>query len=124
MTASADLSAPDPAAASPRPLSDVLDDLRQSLPRRDAVTVGTLVDALYERGVGALMVLFALLVMIPIPGLNTLFAAPLVLLTARQALGNHTVWLPQKMVAKHLEAERMAAQIKAFLPWLRALEKI
>ncbi|MGI0134496.1 MAG: exopolysaccharide biosynthesis protein [Candidatus Micrarchaeaceae archaeon] len=47
------------------PLSKVLGNLQNGLP--PDLTTGTLVEALRERGVGALMVLFALLVMIPIP---------------------------------------------------------
>jgi hypothetical protein len=112
----------DSVAASP--LSKVLDDLRHNLPPARTLTMGSLVEALRERGIGALMVLFALLVMIPIPGLNTIFAAPLVLLTARQALGRNTIWLPNRILERSLDPAETAGAITKVLPWLRVLEKI
>lgn len=119
MPSTARLATPDMPAS---PLSKVLGDLQNDLPAD--LTTGTLVEALRERGIGALMVLFALLVMIPIPGLNTLFAVPLVLLTARQAMGRDTVWLPARIMERKLDPAKTAGAIAKVLPCLRLLEKI
>ena len=119
MPSTARLVTPDMPAS---PLSKVLGDLQHDLPAD--LTTGTLVEALRERGVGALMVLFALLVMIPIPGLNTLFAAPLVLLTPRQALGHNTIWLPRRIMERKLDPAKTSGAIAKVLPCLRLLEKI
>lgn len=83
-----------------------------------------LVKALHERGIGALMVLFALLVMIPIPGLNTLSGIPLILLSVQQALGRHTVWLPPHIMDKSLNRKDTLDAIAKILPVLRKLEMI
>ena len=127
MIAPANLSAHEISSAPLRPLSQVLDELRRDLPPADAMNTGTLVEALHERGIGALMVLFALPLALPsgiMPGLNTLFALPLAVLSAQQALGRHTAWLPKKMMAKKLDPERTAAMITTILPWLLKLEKL
>jgi len=123
MTVSTPLPAEENSSAA-SPLSKVLGDLQHDLPAAGTLTTGTLVEALRERGVGALMVLFALLVMIPIPGLNTLFAAPLVLLTARQALGHNSIWLPARIMDRKLDPAKTAGALGRILPALRLLEKI
>lgn len=106
-----------------RPLSEILDQLRYNL-SSDILTTGMLVKALHERGIGALMVLFALLIMIPIPGLNTLSGIPLVLLSAQQALGRHTVWLPRQIMDKSLNRKDTLDAIAKILPLLRKLELV
>lgn len=106
-----------------RPLSEILDQLRHNL-SSDILTTGMLVKALHERGIGALMVLFALLVMIPIPGINTLSGIPLILLSAQQARGRHTVWLPPRVMDKAIDRKDTIESIAKILPLLRKLEKI
>jgi hypothetical protein len=126
MTASPPLPAQKNFAAA-NPLSKVLDDLRHDMPAEGMLTTGTLVEILRERGIGALMVLFALPLALPsgiVPGLNTLFALPLAFLTAQQAAGRQSAWLPRKMMEKELDPERMAGLIAAILPWLLKLEKL
>lgn len=80
-----------------RTLSGLLNDLRDSL-TGDRSSIDTLLEGLHERGFGVVILIFSLPLCIPVPkppGLSTLFGIPLLILTAQQALGRHTLWMPQ-----------------------------
>ncbi len=90
------------------------------------VSINDLLEAVHERGFGLLILILAVPMALPIPvppGINVLLASPLILLTAQQAIGRHTIWLPQFMLKKTIKRERMSAIIKAILPWSKKLEK-
>lgn len=107
----------------PRPISEVLIDLQKTLPEHKVCTFD-LLEALHERGFGFLLFIFALPAAIPLPGLgvNLIIAAPLVFLTAQQALGRHTIWLPEKMKYKAISRDRFESMIEAAVPLIRKIE--
>lgn len=107
----------------PRPISEVLIDLQKTLPEHKVCTFD-LLEALHERGFGFLLFIFALPAAIPLPGLgvNLIIAAPLVFLTAQQALGRHTIWLPEKMKYKTISRDRFESMIEAAVPLIRKIE--
>jgi hypothetical protein len=110
-------------------LSHLLDGLRLKLLQSpaDKITTGMIADGLEQRGIAALMVFFATALALPsgiVPGLNTLFALPLVPLMGQQALGHDRAWLPQNIRQKQLDRDRTAALILKLLPALDKLEKL
>ena len=106
-----------------RPISQVLFDLRESVPK-DKVCTFDLLQALHERGFGFLLFIFALPAAIPLPGLgvNLIIAAPLVFLTAQQALGRHTIWIPEKIKYKSINRATFEGMLDAAMPYLAKIE--
>ncbi len=90
------------------------------------VSIDHLLEALHERGFGILILLLSVPMALPIPvppGINVLLASPLILLTAQQALGRHTVWLPEGMRKKTIARQKMSTVIQAILPWSERIER-
>jgi len=110
-----------------RPISDVLQDLSAQLSIAERTSVAMLLEALHERGFGFILLIFALPMALPIPvppGVNVVLAAPLILLTAQQALGRHTIWLPERIKKKSVATEKLQSVIRGAIPWMRRLEVI
>lgn len=107
----------------PRPISEVLSDLAKTLPREKVCTFDVL-EALHERGFGFLLFLFALPAALPLPGLgiNVIIALPLVFLTAQQALGRSSIWIPEAMKYKSISRARFESMLEAALPFIHKLE--
>lgn len=106
-----------------RTLSELLHDLQSHI-QGDDVTVKALLEAFHERGFGFFLFLIALPAALPIPalGLSTLIAFPLLILTAQQAIGRHTVWVPQKWRQKKMSRDKIEGFIETAEPWVKRLE--
>ena len=107
----------------PRPISQVLTDLQNTLPKEKICTFD-LLEALHERGFGFLLFIFALPAAIPLPGLgvNLIVAAPLLFFTAQQAMGRHTIWIPEKIKYKSVSRDGFEKMVNAALPFITKLE--
>lgn len=111
----------------PRALSALLEELQSKIAETEKVTVGTIVEALHERGIGVLVLFFAVPMALPIPvppGINILLATPLVLLTFQQAIGGHTIWLPERITKRSIARDKLISLIESLEPWIQRLEKI
>ncbi len=89
------------------------------------VSIANLLDAVHERGFGMILLILSVPMALPIPvppGINILLASPLILLTAQQAMGRRTIWLPKWMLKKTIKRSKMSAIIKALLPWSEKIE--
>ena len=109
-----------------RPISEVLKDLNNAL-TGETVKIGQILEQLHERGFGFIMLIFALPMALPIPvppGINILLATPLLLLTAQQALGRHTIWMPRRIVEKAIKRDRLEKLITGCIPWMQKLETL
>ncbi|MDH5722098.1 MAG: exopolysaccharide biosynthesis protein [Alphaproteobacteria bacterium] len=107
-------------------ISDIFRKLDETL-SAERVSVDHLLEALHERGFGFLLLLFAAPMALPIPVppvINVMLASPMILLTAQQAIGRHTIWLPQWMRKKDIPREKMSKMINGLLPWFDRLESI
>lgn len=107
-----------------RPISEVLQDLNGSLTDQ-RTNIAQIIEALHERGFGFILLFFALPMALPLPvppGINVLLASPLLLLTAQQAIGRHTIWLPQKIMNKSMDTKKLSRMIEGVLPWMRRME--
>lgn len=109
--------------STPRPLSDLLASTKAAF-TANRISIDAILEAFHERGFGLLLFLFALpgAVPIPMPGLNTLFAIPLIILTFQQMLGFHTVWMPRRLKSATISHDHFHAIIDWALPYTERME--
>ena len=95
----------------------------QTSPR---VSLGTLRDALGDRGFGVLLFIFALpnLVPVNIPLLSAVLGLPLVLLAAQLSYGRHKPWFPDWLEAWSFPRLGLAAVVGKALPYLERTERL
>lgn len=110
-------------APAPRNLSTLLQDFRDELPP-NRVRVDEVLEAFHERGFGIILFIFSLpaAAPIPAPGINTLIAIPLLVLTVQMAIGRHTVWFPAFIRKQSLSRDLCGRMIDACLPWIVRIE--
>ncbi|MCK5385172.1 MAG: exopolysaccharide biosynthesis protein [Alphaproteobacteria bacterium] len=106
-------------------ISDILRDIDEEFTSEN-VSVSALLDAFHERGFGFFLFLFALPAALPLPavGYGTVLGLPLVLLSAQQAMGRKTIWLPGSWKARSIRREKLKSIIDRALPWTKRLEYI
>lgn len=108
----------------PRPISELFEQDFLSL-KREEISLAYILEAVHERGFGFILFIIALPMALPIPvppGVNILLASPLIILTAQQAIGRHTIWLPQKILNKSISRKKFESMIKACIPWIKRME--
>lgn len=69
---------------------------------RDGATIGDLMDAMGNRSLGALLVCFAAPSVLPIPGISTVMAVPLIYVSLQLVCGRTTCRLPRSVVRRKL----------------------
>lgn len=107
-----------------RTISGVLIDLQRSLDGKNP-TIHDLLIGLSERGIGFVLLIFALPMALPIPvppGINIVLASPLVFLTAQQLLGRETLWLPKKIQEKVISHDTIISLNAKAIPLLKKAE--
>lgn len=109
--------------STPRPLSALLEDLKNVL-TGEKVQIERILEGFHERGFGIMLFLFSLpaAVPIPMPGLNSFIAIPLILLTWQQMMGRHTVWMPDRVRFAEIDRDLMDKTIDFSIPWVKRLE--
>ncbi|MAY86909.1 MAG: exopolysaccharide biosynthesis protein exod [Pseudooceanicola sp.] len=98
-------------------LSDVLDALEASLDG-DTVTVEHVVDKLGRASFASVMLIFSLISTSPasaIPGVTAVVAMLVLLLIVQMMVGRETVWLPDFVASKRLDARKVENGVN----WLR-----
>jgi hypothetical protein len=110
-------------ASSRAPLSQVL--LRIAADEtRQRISVADLLVDLHDRAIGALIFVFALPNIIPMPpGASAILGAPLLFLTAQLALGR-APWLPQVIVARSMDRAHFTIVVQRVAPWLARAERL
>ena len=106
-----------------RSLSELITDLQAHIDG-DKTSIATILNAFHERGFGFFLFLIALPAALPIPaiGINTIIALPLMMLTAQQAIGRKTLWLPEKWKSKEVSSAKIEGFIESSKPWLKRIE--
>lgn len=106
-----------------RTLSELLEDLKSHI-NGESISLKALLAAFHERGFGFFLFLFSLPGALPVPafGINAIIALPLLLLTAQQAVGRHTIWLPEKWQSKTVAKTTVEGFIVSATPWIKRLE--
>lgn len=111
------------AHAHPRPLSELLIEIATDT-GGDRVSVADLLLALQDRALAALLLIFALPNVIPVPpGTSALLGAPLLLLAAQLAFGMRP-WLPAFISRRSMPRHHFAALITRAAPWLARAERL
>lgn len=109
-------------AAAP-PLSALLQGLAQR-PGRERIAVRDLIDALGERALGALLFLFAVPNVLPVPpGTSAVLGLPLVFLAAQLMLGQRP-WLPALLAGRSMSQADFAATVQRIMPWVQRGERL
>ena len=90
-----------------------------------AVSVGAIVDHFGARAIGALLFVFALPNLLPLPpGGTTVLGLPLLLFAPQLAAGARAAWLPRRLAARTVQAS-LIAQIGAKAgPWIVRMDAL
>jgi len=92
----------------------------------DRVSVGELMEVLHERGFGILLIIFVLpnCIPIPAPGLVSLTAIPLLMLSAQMMYGADYPWLPSWLNRRMIKRGLLALLVSRASPVMRKIEKL
>lgn len=106
-----------------KPLSQVLAGLAHQ-GNSERIRVKDLLDALGDRAIGALMFVFAVPSIFPVPpGVSTILGTPLIFLSVQLMLGLRP-WLPAIISQRSLSRGDFQALIRRVLPWLARAERL
>lgn len=91
----------------------------------DEITLGDLVKALRNRVFGLGILLFALPNIFPMPpGVPAAMGAVLMLLGAQLAMGNSTIWMPQRLARRKIQRDTLRKVADRSVPWIQKFEKL
>lgn len=91
---------------------------------RDRIAVADLLDALGDRAIAALLFVFALPNVLPVPpGTSAVLGAPLLFLAAQMAF-NMKAWLPKVIAGRSVARTDFANMVERVAPWLERAEKL
>lgn len=112
------------ASGDPASLGEQLAAIIAALPG-DHLTLGELLDVFGDEGLLLLTMLLTLVFLIPvsIPGVSTVFGAAILLVGISRLVGR-PLWLPARLRAKALPAERLRPGLTGGMVWVRRLERI
>ncbi|MFL5297407.1 MAG: exopolysaccharide biosynthesis protein [Phenylobacterium sp.] len=114
---------PAPKSDPRQPLSGILRDIAEQ-PGPD-VSVGELAERFGARATGALLMVFGLVCILPLPpGSTTVFGAPLVLLAPQVAVRASAPWLPARLKARTLSVADLRRALPRALKWLERFEAV
>ena len=106
-----------------QPFSQVLAQLAQDS-GRPRVSVADLLNLLGDRAIGALMFVFAVPNILPVPpGVSAILGLPLVFLSAQLMLGRPP-WLPAVVMQRSLAREDFDSLTRRVSPWLLKAERL
>jgi len=89
------------------------------------VSVQAIVDLFGARAIGALLFVFALPNLLPLPpGGTTVLGFPLLLFAPQLAIGSQTAWLPRRLLARGLKASWLHEISARGAPWVRRMEAL
>ncbi len=105
------------------PLSAMLHALAQD-DSRERIAVSDLLAALGDRALAALLFVFAVPNVLPVPpGTSTVLGAPLVFLAAQLAFGRRP-WLPTVIARRTMTRADFATVVRRIGPWLARAERL
>jgi hypothetical protein len=105
------------------PLSAVLLDITEHHEPR--ISVAELTQKFGGRAIGALLFIFGLACMLPLPpGATTIFGFPLVLLAPQLIIGASVPWLPAGVKNRTIATDDLKKGLPRFVDWLRRVEAV
>jgi hypothetical protein len=106
-----------------RPLSDVLTELCDHPAPR--ISVSELMERFGGRALGALLFLFGLACMLPLPpGATTIFGFPLLLLAPQLMIRGGAPWLPAAVRERTISMDDLKKGLPRVIPWLKRVEAV
>lgn len=91
---------------------------------RERISIGDLLAALGDRALAALLFVFAVPNVLPVPpGTSTILGAPLVFLAAQLAFGRQP-WLPAFIADRTMTRGDFASLVRRISPWLARAERL
>lgn len=91
---------------------------------RERISIGDLLDALGDRALAALLFVFAVPNVLPVPpGTSAILGAPLVFLAAQLAFGRPP-WLPAFIADRTMSQADFAGLVRRISPWLARAERL
>ena len=106
-----------------QPLSEILRELSER--PQPSLSVGELMARVGGRAMGALLLIFGLFCILPLPpGSTTLLGAPLVLLAPQLMFGAGAPWLPAKVRAQTVATADLKRGLPKVLRWLERAEAL
>ena len=104
------------------PLSQMLKNLCDE--PREEVTLGEIVRSFGRRALGALLFVFAVPNLLPLPpGSSTILGAPLMLLAPQLAVGVRGTWLPKRLRDRPIKTGEIKLLLVRFIPTLEKVER-
>ena len=92
--------------------------------RRERIAVADLLDALGDRAIAALLFVFALPNVLPMPpGTSAILGAPLLFLAAQMAF-NMKAWLPALIANRSMARSDFMTMVQRVTPWLARAERL
>lgn len=105
------------------PLSAILTEFCEDAD--GAISVGEIVDRFGPRAFGALLFIFSVPNVLPLPpGSSTILGLPLVLLAPQVALGVRAPWLPRFVDDRKIKPSDLKHWLGGIIPKLRSVEKL
>lgn len=105
------------------PLSEILRDISEQ--PEPTISVGELMERFGGRAMGALLLVFGIACLLPLPpGGTTIVGAPLVLLAPQLMIGSRAPWLPARMRAQSIATADLRRGLPRVLRWLRRIEAV
>jgi len=91
----------------------------------ERIVLGDLIELLGDRAFGAMLLIFALpnMVPVPLPGLSTVLGAPMVLFAAQLMLGHPKPWLPARLSKLSIARETFVTMAGASRGYLERVER-
>jgi hypothetical protein len=106
-----------------QPLSAVLVDICEH--GEDRISVEELTQRFGGRAIGALLFIFGLACMLPLPpGATTIFGFPLVLLAPQLIIGASAPWLPDGVKHRTISTTHLKEGLPRLIKWLRKVEAV
>jgi len=111
------------AAETQLPLSAVLTGIAEhGAPR---ISVAELMAKFGGRAIGALLFVFGLACMLPLPpGATTIFGFPLLLLAPQLVISAGAIWLPERVKSRTISTADLRKGLPRLIPWLRKVEAV
>jgi hypothetical protein len=110
-------------AANELPLSAVLLEIAEHGEAR--ISVAELTQKFGGRALGALLFVFGLACLLPLPpGATTIFGLPLLLLAPQLVIGASAPWLPEPLKRRTIVVDDLRTALPRVIPWLQKVEAV
>jgi hypothetical protein len=92
----------------------------------DRVDLATIAECMGRRSIGALLLILALPMVLPIPapGISVLFGVPLILVSGQLLIGRRRAWLPTRLARQSISRSEFLALVERAVPALRRFERV